>query len=68
MELQTTTVTRIESNTNIATFRLLNTHTQMQTKENTHIHTQQYRTKVPPPPHTHQNTLSKTYKKTNNNA
>jgi hypothetical protein len=39
----------------------------MQTKENTHTHTQQYRKKSPPT-HTHQNTLSKTYKKTNNNA
>lgn len=39
----------------------------MQTKENTHTHTQQYRKKILPT-HTHQNTLSKTYKKPNNNA
>ena len=61
MELPTTTVTRIKSNTNIATFRLINTHTHTNaSKKNTHTHTLQYRKKAKKEKHTHTHTPKNT--------
>jgi len=55
------TVTRIESNTNIATFRLINTHTHTNaSKKNTHTHTLQYRKKAKKEKHTHTHTPKNT--------